>query len=99
MNFEHLVEQNIREHESRLKHVDELLEQVDQGIETSGSAKIDAQLAEIRQERDQLASELDDYKNRSTEYAKLADAQNIGPMIIWEKVAERLEKLVEHIKH
>jgi len=99
MNIEHLVEQNIIEHESRLKHVDELLDKADQGIESSGLTELDAQLAELRQERDQLASELDDYKKKSTEYAKQANAENLGPMIIWEKVAERLEKLVEHIKH
>jgi uncharacterized coiled-coil DUF342 family protein len=99
MNFEQLVEQNIIKHESHLKHVDELLEQADQGVGTSGPTEIEAQLAELRQERDQLASELDDYKNKSAEYAKQADAEKLGPMIIWEKVAERLEKLVEHIKH
>ena len=99
MNIEHLVEQNIIEHEARLKHVDELLEQADQGMETSGPTEIEAQLAEFRHERDQLASELEDYKNKSKEYAKQANAENLGPMIIWEKVAERQDKVVEHIKH
>lgn len=56
-----MVQQHILEHESRLKHVDELIERVRAG---GGTAE---QLAEAEQERDQLSGRVEAFKLKPPE--------------------------------
>ena len=91
-----LAERHIREHEARLKHIDELMGQVDKVQQTAtDSSKVSAELDELKQERNVLANHLEELKKKSAEEW----AGRGGPMVMWDIVAERLEKLVEHIKH
>ncbi len=64
----HLVEQHIIEHESRLQHMDELLERVGQkaGIAAEGK-EISAELEGLKQERDRLAGRIGELKEKSVE--------------------------------
>lgn len=91
-----LAESHIREHEARLKHIDELMEQVKKAEQaTTGSPEVKAEFSDLKQERSALASHLDELRQKSAEEW----AEKAGPMVMWDIVADRLEKLVERIKH
>ncbi|MCK4586056.1 MAG: hypothetical protein KAU29_01865 [Gammaproteobacteria bacterium] len=91
-----LAERHIREHEAHLKHIDELMEQASKAEQAAAdSSEVSAELADLKQERGKLANQLDELRQKSAEEW----AQKGGPMIIWDIVAGRLEKLVERIKH
>ena len=83
-----LVDQQVKEYNSRLKHIDELAEQAAALEEESHLAE----LAELKSERNKLADYLKELEqNPSDKSVKL------GPMAIWDVIAQRLEKLVEKI--
>lgn len=91
-----LAEQHIREHEARLKHIDELMEQADKAKQAEeDSSEVSAELADLKQERSELARHLDELRQHSEEDW----AEKGGPMVMWDIVADRLERLVERIKH
>jgi hypothetical protein len=90
-----LAERHIREHQARLKHIDELMAEVDQTKQATESMEIRAELESIKQERSLLARQLDEMREKSAEQW----AEKGGPMVIWDVVANRLERLVERIKH
>jgi hypothetical protein len=60
-----LAEQHIREWESRLKHIDELVERAS-GAQASGGAQASAatRLAQMREDRDRLALEVRNLRER-----------------------------------
>jgi DNA repair exonuclease SbcCD ATPase subunit len=87
-----LAESHIKEHEARLKHIDELMEQADKA---KHEAEDSAELESLKQERVTLANHLDELREQSAEEW----AEKGGPMVMWDIVASRLEKLVERIKH
>jgi len=89
---EQLVETHVMEYESRLKHIDELIEHTEKkGNLNPGHA---AELSELKQDREKLVDNLDEIRRKSAEEW----AKEGGPMVIWDLVAERLEKLVEHLE-
>jgi DNA-binding transcriptional MerR regulator len=91
-----LAERHIREHEAHLKHIDELMDQADKAEQAAAdSSGVSAELADLKQQRGILAGQLDELKQKPIEEW----AQKGGPMIIWDIVAGRLEKLVERIKY
>ena len=91
-DINHLAERHIREHEAHLKHIDELMEQAN----TAKHAEEDrAELENLKQERGSLEQQLEEMKLHSEEEW----AEKGGPMVMWDIVADRLEKLVERIKH
>lgn len=84
-----LVDQQVKEYNSRLKHIDELAEQAAALEEESHLAE----LAELKSERNKLADYLKELEqNRSEKSLEMT-----GPMYIWDVIAQRLEKLVEKI--
>ncbi|HHJ19965.1 MAG TPA: hypothetical protein ENJ84_09135 [Gammaproteobacteria bacterium] len=91
-NEEQLVESHVKEYTSRLKHIDELITRA--GKTEIRKAEHQSELSELKQERENLAGHLDKIKALSAEEW----AKEGGPMVIWDLVAERLEKLVEHIE-
>lgn len=93
-NIDQLAERQIREHEARLAHVDELMEQAHKEAKTVESPGINKELGELQQERVKLADYIEELKTRSPEQLM----QTAGPMVMWELLAKRLEKLIEHIK-
>lgn len=92
----HLIHQHILEHESRLKHVDELLERAQSGTAHSGDAA--EQLAQAQQARAQLARQIETCKLRPPEQWSEKDFEQTGPMVVWDTVAQKLEKLVERLE-
>jgi len=84
-----LVDQRVKEYNSRLKHIDELAEQAAALEEESHLAE----LAELKSERNKLADYLKELEqNRSEKSLEMT-----GPMYIWDVIAQRLEKLVEKV--
>jgi len=84
---EQLVESHVREYESRLKHIDELVARASKA--DLQKVEHQSELSDLKQERDKLAGHLDEIKALSAEEW----AKEGGPMVIWDIVAERLEKL------
>lgn len=99
--IEQLVEQHIREHESRLAHIDELLARAEQGVAglTKPHDEIDAELVKLRQEREKLVGHIGELRNKTPEEWQEWELEQAGPMIVWEAVAKRLEQLLERIEH
>lgn len=94
----HLIQQHILEHEMRLKHVDTLLERAQQGIPKTGGGDAAEQLASAQAERDKLAGRVEEYKQRPPGQWSEAEFENKGPMIVWDTLAQQLEKLVERME-
>lgn len=98
-NISQLVEQHIKEHESRLKHIDELLERARKIVaEQPKYADTGSRLVDIARERDRLASRLDDLRLRSLQDWQDEELEKAGPMAVWDAVAMQLERLVETIE-
>lgn len=91
-----LIQQHILEHESRLKHVDELLERAQQGIAKEGGAA--EQLANTKRERDTLSSQVEEFKLRPPDQWSAEEFEKTGPMVLWDTLAQKLEKLVERLE-
>jgi len=88
-NIDQLAEQHIRQYESQLKHIDEVMARAHK--ETTESAD----LKELADHRGELA----DYIEELREKAPLEWMEEGGPMVLWDLVAERIEQLVERIEH
>lgn len=92
---DHLTEQHFREYEARLKHIDELFGRADN---SKGSVGFETELDEVRAERLELLTHLNALKKKSQEEWQMEGIEQSGPMIIWDAVAKKLEKLVERIE-
>lgn len=98
-NITQLVEQHIREHESRLKHIDELLERARKIMaEQPKYAESGSRLADIERERDKLANRLDKLRLQSLHDWQDEELEKAGPLAMWDAVSMQLEKLVETIE-
>jgi len=94
-----LAEQHIREHESRLTHLDELLHRAQQKTEgVSEKSDLLQELDEVRQERSSLENHIRELKQKSMDEWQVSEIEQAGPMIIWDAVAKKLEKLVERLE-
>jgi DNA repair exonuclease SbcCD ATPase subunit len=93
-----LVEQHITKYESHLKHIDELLERAHEGVaEGPEYEETRAELEGLQQQREKLASHLDELRLKSLENWREEEIEKSGPMGIWDAVAQQLEKLVERL--
>jgi len=93
-NLEHMVEQHVREYESRLKHVDELVERA----RATEHPEVHKELDQILAHRAEMASELDSMRLKSLQDWREEEITKAGPMGIWDAVAQQLEKLVERFE-
>lgn len=87
-----LVEQKIKEHESRLKHIDELMNRAESEGVNSETAK--EELADIKKQRKKMGDYVQELKQKSPQKFM----ESAGPMVMWEIVAEKLEHLIEKKK-
>ena len=110
---EHLIEQHILQYESHLKHIDDFrrdcllngLDDIDEMLRRAheqveaGSAppEAEAELKELKGEREKLAEDLTEMKRKDAEELEREALRGAGPMGVWDAVAQRLEKLVEHL--
>jgi len=87
-----IAEMSVREHEARLKHIDELMEKAEKAA--IANEAINNDLAELKQQREKMGDYIENLKQKSPqEFMETA-----GPMVMWEIVAEKLEQLIEKIK-
>ena len=88
--FDKLAEQHIAEHEARLKHIDELMQEAEQ----AGDEESKTELTELKEKQTEMGDYIEELKEKSPEHLM----ETAGPMVMWELVAQRLEKLIEKIK-
>jgi len=91
-----LSNQHFKEYESRLRHIDELLTRADQT--QNKHPEIDNELSKIREERQQLQNHMEQLRRENQEKWQFDSIDEAGPLIIWDAVAKKLEKLVERIE-
>lgn len=96
-DIEQLAEQHIREHESRLKHIDELLVRAREGA-GPGQPEIRPELEKLAAQREELAGHLERMRLRHRNDWRKREIELAGPMGIWDAVAQQLEKLVERLE-
>ena len=94
--IDRMAEQHFLEYESRLKHIDELFTRAKQS--RNEREEFDDELNSLRAERLELLSDLNAIKKKSLEEWQTEGIEKTGPMIIWDVVAKKLEKLVERIE-
>ncbi len=94
-----MIQQHILEHESRLKHVDELLERARAGAAKKTGAGEAEQLEGAKRERDELSSRVEAFKLRPPDQWSPEEFERTGPMVLWDTLAQKLEKLVERLEH
>ena len=95
---DHLIEQQIRERESRLKHIDEMLDNVHQCLDSDNTTDhVKKELEDIRNQRESLENDIAILRRVTPENWEGEGINQAGPMGIWDAVAQRLEKLAEHL--
>ncbi len=95
-NKEHLIEQHVREYESRLRHIDELYQrahEVTEHLESDDSTR--HELKQLGQQRDQLEEQTEKVKELSLDELQHQIELKAGPMAIWDVLARKLEEFVE----
>jgi hypothetical protein len=89
-----LIEQHVREYESRLRRIDELMTKASEnGITTATHPD----LAEIFQHYEKFSTQLGSLK-ASQDQREMEDVLRYGPMAIWDVLAQKLEHVVEKIE-
>ena len=92
-NIDQLAEQHIKQYESQLKHIDEIMARAHN--EVKEDTDITAELKELAEHRGELADYIEELKDK----APFEWMEEGGPMVLWDVVAERIEQLVERIEH
>ena len=95
MNDVNLRSEHISRYQTRLKHLDQLLERARQ---RKIEAEQEAELTEIAGKREQLAKYISDLEHIDVKDWKEEEIEKSGPMGLWDSVAQQLEKLVEKIE-
>ena len=90
---EQLIEQHIREYESRMKHIDELYERAHKATEHLDEEH-DTR-AELKWFEDRLPHVKDSIKTMPVENWREETVRNAGPMAIWDIIAQQLEDFLE----
>ncbi len=90
---EQLIEQHIREYESRMKHIDELYERAHKATEHLDEEH-DTR-AELKWFEERLPHVKDSIKTMPVENWREETVRNAGPMAIWDIIAQQLEDFLE----
>jgi hypothetical protein len=91
-----LVDQHIREYESRLKHIDELYDRAHQASqELDDDHELKIELGQYHEQRVDLANHTAKLKERPMAHWREDMIESSGPMAIWDILAQKLEDLVE----
>ena len=95
-NKEHLIEQHIREYESRLKHIDELYVRAHEAAELLDETHdAHSELKDIKAQRQQMQQQGEEVKSMSLDQWREETVRSAGPMAIWDILAQKLEDFVE----
>jgi hypothetical protein len=93
---EQLIDQHIREYESRLKHIDELYERAHKATEhLDDEHESRGELKGLAEQRAQLPQDAAQIKTMPVENWRKETVQSAGPMAIWDIVAQKLEDFLE----
>ena len=90
---EQLIDQHIREYESRMKHIDELYERAHKATEHLDEEH-DTR-AELKWFEERLPHVKDSIKTMPVENWREETVRNAGPMAIWDIIAQQLEDFLE----
>ena len=96
---EKIVDQHIREYESRLKHLDELFERAKQlSARRDDDHALKSELELCQEQHTDLANHA--AKLKAMPFAHLSEdiIRSAGPMGVWDILAQKLEDLVERIE-
>ena len=95
-HIDQLVDQHIREYESRVRHFDELLERA---ASVTGTRPEDEEVKmkaeELQQYRDEMVLEAEKERQKANQARERRDIKSHGPMGVWDAVAQELEHLLE----
>ena len=95
-NKEHLIEQHIREYESRLRHIDELYQRAhDVAGQLHETHDAHTELQDYKTLLLQMKQKAEEAKSMTVEHWRSDTVQSSGPMAIWEILAQKLEDFVE----
>ncbi|TNF86156.1 MAG: hypothetical protein EP300_14325 [Gammaproteobacteria bacterium] len=93
---EQLIDQHIREYESRLKHIDELFERAHKATEDlEESHETQAELQWFTKQREKLPEIAETIKTMPVENWREETVKKAGPMAIWDIIAQQLEDFLE----
>lgn len=93
-----LVQKNFFQYESSRKHVDDMTPGATENCSEAPKVN-EAARACAPTEHGKLFSGLDTYQQRRPEQWGEGEFEKIGPMVVWETVAQQLERLLEHLEH
>jgi hypothetical protein len=94
---EQLVNQHIREFESRQHHIDELLQQARQHAARLPFLKQD--LLDIENRHGSLLCDIDEMRHGRIDVHAIQDIERAGPMGIWFGLIDELETFIERTDH
>ncbi len=95
-NKEQLIDQHIREYESRLKHIDELYERAHGAIKhLDEKHETRSELKDYDEQRLKLQQKADEIKTMPIKNWREETVQTAGPMAIWDVLAQKLEDFLE----
>lgn len=84
-----LMRENMIEYESRMKHFDELIVRADKAVGKGPEhVEVRGSLANLKQQRDNYASLLDELRLKSLENWRVDEIEKAGPMGIWDAVGQ-----------
>ena len=93
---EQLIDQHIREYESRMKHIDELYERAhDATAHLDEAHETRSELNDYATQRARLQQHADEVKTMPIANWREETVQNAGPMAIWDILAQKLEDFIE----
>jgi hypothetical protein len=91
-----LIEQHIREYESRMKHIDELFERAQQAAGQGSKAQdAESRLQEFAAQRALLQQTTEHIRSLPLDNWREETVRNAGPMAVWDILAQKLEDFVE----
>lgn len=96
---EHLVEQHIREYESRQKHIDELIDRAHEAsARLADDHTLKIELEKVKDRHQELVKETEKLKRMPLEHWREDTIRSAGPMAVWDVLAQKLEDMVERLE-
>ena len=93
---EQLVEQHIREYQSRQLHIDELCARARSVVEQrGGEPAAQSQLQDYVEQRARLQKKTDEIKTMDVHNWREDMIESAGPMALWDILAQQLESFIE----
>ncbi len=93
---EHLVDQHIREFESRQKHIDELLQRAEQ--HAKDKPELHEDLTQIEGKYEEMVNSVQDFKQGNIDEQAIKAIEEAGPMGVWFGLVSELETLIEELE-